>query len=266
MTHAQPRAELDRGRPAIQSLRHRASPRRLTERMDDPDCDRALLADALDALAAANRFFGGQRAVGERVEEILAGTEPGPLRVLDVGAGGGDVSGRLGRALRRRGRVPRFVLADVHAGVLELCRERTRAIGGDTARHTTYVRLDGARLPFEDDAFDIALSSATLHHLDDSGAARLLSELDRVSRLGWVVTDLRRSGATLLAVRLLASTLWRARPYARADGPVSVRRSFTVPEVRRLLAEVGLESTAVRARPVRWIASRHHPSAGAART
>lgn len=224
--------------------------------MDAADCDRALLAEALDALSAANRFFGGQRVLRGHVEKILAGTDPGPLRVLDVGAGGGDVSIRLGRFLKDRGRAPRFVLADVHAGVLDLCRDRIRRADGDTARHAAYVRLDGVSLPFPDDAFDIALSCATLHHLDDPGAARLFSELDRVSRLGWVVTDLRRSHATLLSVRLLASTLWRTRPFARADGPVSVRRSFTVPEIRRLLAEAGLETAAVRPRVIRWVAWR----------
>jgi len=234
----------------------------MAERMDAPDCDRGLLADALDALSAANRFFGGQRALSAHVERILEASESGAVRVLDVGAGGGDVAIRLGRFLRRRGAAPRFVLADVHAGVLGLCRDRIRAAGNETARHATFVRLDGAALPFPDGAFDLALSSATLHHLDDRGAARLLSELDRVSRLGWVVTDLRRSRTTLVSVRLLASTLWRSRPFARADGPISVRRSFTVPEVRRLLSDAGLESATVRARLVRWVAWRDLGSAG----
>lgn len=233
--------------------------------MDAPDCDRALLAEALDALAAANRFFGGQRALRTHVEEILGASHTGTLRVLDVGAGGGDVAIRLGRFLRRRDAAPRFVLADLHAGVLDLCRDRILAAGGETARHAAFVRLDGASLPFPDRAFDLALCSATLHHLDDRAASRLLSELDRVSRLGWVVTDLRRSRATLISVRLLTSTLWRSRPFARADGPISVRRSFTVPEVRRLLAEAGLETAGLRRRLVRWVAWRDHRSTGSGR-
>lgn len=232
--------------------------------MDAPDCDRDLLAEALDALSAADRFFGGQRVLRGRIEKILEGTDPGPLRVLDVGAGGGDVSIRLDRFLRDRARVPRFVLADVHAGVLALCRDRVRSVDRDAARRSVFVRLDGVSLPFPDDAFDIALSCATLHHLDDRGAARLVSELDRVSRLGWVVTDLRRSHATLLSVRLLASTLWRGRPFARADGPVSVRRSFTTPEIRRLLTNAGLETASVRPRVIRWVAWRKRHTAGTA--
>lgn len=262
MAHTRSSSELDRPPGRNGSLRRRVPPGRLPECMDAPDCDRAQLAGALDALSTANRFFGGQRALRIRIEQIVQNGGDGPLRVLDVGAGGGDVSLRLARSLRGRGCETRFVLADLHAGVLDLCRDRVGTRGGEAAGGAAYVRLDGAALPFPDDAFDIAFSSATLHHLDDRDAVRLLRELDRVSRLGWVVTDLRRSRTALLSVRALAATLWRSHPFPRTDGPISVRRSFTVSEVRRLLADAGLEAAVVRSRPVRWIAWRHR-AAGA---
>jgi SAM-dependent methyltransferase len=233
----------------------RVPPDRLPELMDAPDCDARELADALDVLADTGRFFGGDRLLRRRVSSLVGRAPAGSdsvLRVLDVGAGGGDAAVALHNDLVRAGWRPRFVLADLHATTLSLCRDRVgvRLGAGDTAAR--FVRLDGARLPFADDAFDVAVSTTTFHHLSDDEAVAFVSDLQRVTRLGWVVTDLWRSTFTLAAVRLLAATVWRGHPFPRLDGPVSVRRSFTPTEVRRMLAKLELSSARVRPRLVRW--------------
>ncbi len=221
--------------------------------MDAPDCDEAELSAALDALAHAGRLLGDDRLLRRRVSRLVGKCSGGDrvLRVLDVGAGGGDGSVALIGDLGRAGWEPRFVLSDLHAKTLRLCRDRVRARLGDDAR-VRYVRLDGARLPFADDAFDLAVCTRTLHHLSDDEAASFVEDLDRVTRLGWVVTDLWRSRRTLLAVRLLAATIWRRHRFPRTDGPISVRRSFTPREIRGLLADLGIESARVRSGLVRW--------------
>ena len=54
------------------------------------------------------------------------------------------------------------MLADLHASTLSLCRERVGDRLGRDGSAPSFVRLDGAALPFSDDSFDIAVS-------DDSG-------------------------------------------------------------------------------------------------
>lgn len=223
------------------------------ELMDRPDVDRRELSRALDALAAANRWLGGTRVVRREVGSLLEGRPPGALRVLDVGAGGGDVARDLDRDLRAEGWRPAFVLADLHPDTLRMARRRTG--GGGRFR---FVRLDAPRLPFADRSFDVAFSSTVLHHLEDPRAASLLAELERVTRLGWTVADLRRSTPAYLAVKLLAATLWRDNPCPREDAPASVRRAFTAAEARRLAGRAGLDGTArvARAFPFRLVISR----------
>lgn len=236
-------------------LRARVPPDQLPELMDAPDCDEADLAGAMEVLAASGRLFGGDRLLRRRVRRLLAAAsiEPGrPLRILDVGAGGGDAAVALHRYLARSGRPSRFILSDLHAKSLAICRRRVAERAGRGAAEFTHVRLDGARLPFADGAFDLALSTTTMHHFADADARAFVLELDRVTTLGWVVTDLRRSPLTLAAVQLLAATAWRRHPFPRADGPASVRRSFTPGEMRRLLVEVGVDRAHVRPRLVRW--------------
>jgi hypothetical protein len=78
------------------------------------------------------------------------------------------------------------------------------------------------------------LSTTTLHHLEDHEAGELLGELARISRIGWTVTDLRRSRTSYALMRALSATVWRGRRMCRADAPVSVLRSFTPAEAHRL--------------------------------
>ena len=99
------------------------------------------------------------------------------------------------------------------------------------------VRGDARRLPFRDRSADVVVSSQLFHHLGDGDAILALREFARVARRGVVVSDLLRRRRALLWIRLL--TLWANR-FAKADGPLSVKRGFTVGEARALAARAGL--------------------------
>lgn len=217
--------------------------------MDRGDQDPQLLDRALDALARANRRFGGTRTVWRPLARALERRPPpsGEVRLLDVGAGGGDMGRELGRRMRQRGLEPRLLLGDRHGGTLRLARRRGARDGATDG--SRYLRLRAERLPLRADAVDFVVCSTTLHHLDRGAARRFLQEADRVASRGWVVADLRRSWPAYLAVRLLAHTLWRNNPLPRSDGPRSVRRAFTPGEAGRLLNETGLEDARVRPAP-----------------
>ena len=231
----------------------RVPPHRLPELMDARDCDRRELADALTTLGRVNRYLGGARLACRQVHRVLAGRRPGAVRLLDVGAGGGDVAVRLLGQLRRAGWSPSFVLADRHDGTLRLCRERAlQRARGAAARRFSFVRLDGATLPFADGDVDVAFSTTTLHHLEEAEARMFVSELARVSRVGWAITDLRRSRPSYALMRALAATVWHGRRLPRADAPVSVLRSFTPAEAFRLAASAGCPGAVLERSPLRW--------------
>lgn len=238
----------------------RTPPSRAPELMDRPDCDPGDLRRALDGLARVHRGFGGHHMVAGPLLRRLAGRRPGPLRLLDVGTGGGDLAAWLVRRLRDRSWTPRVTLADLHPRTIRIARERW-PFGAEAAQGprpsgpmpgADFVRLDASRLPFREGSFDLAVSTTTLHHLERDRAVDFLRELDRVADGRWLVVDLRRSRIALAAVLLLAATLWRRNPLPRRDGPVSVRRAFTPDELRSLLERAGLEGARVEGRwPVR---------------
>lgn len=99
----------------------------------------------------------------------LAGDVAG-RRVLDAGCG----SGPLAAALRAKGALVSGF--DLSARMVALARER---LGDDTDLKVADL---GERLPYDDDSFDIVVSSLALHYLKDWVAP--LTELRRVLRPG----------------------------------------------------------------------------------
>jgi hypothetical protein len=86
-----------------------------------------------------------------------------------------------------------------------------------------------------------------LHHFSEEDAVRLLREMGRVTRQALIVNDLRRSPTALVLIWLITRFV-RSR-MTRYDGPLSVRRAFTLEEMRRLAHAAGLHGARVTPQP-----------------
>jgi ubiquinone/menaquinone biosynthesis C-methylase UbiE len=213
------------------------------ERMDEPDQDPAQLAFSLADLRGVNRWLGSTRVVLHHLSRLVRRLGRREVRVLDVGTGSGDIPLRVAAWGRAQGRRIRVVATDFHATTLELARRHTAA-----DPDVTVEQADALALPHEDGAFDFALCSTALHHFDRwEDAVRVIREMDRVGRWGFVVNDLARSRPALVGAHLLAATAWRRHPVTAHDAPLSVRRSFTPAELRAMAAQAGLRNAGVHA-------------------
>jgi len=208
------------------------------ELLDAPLHDPRELAHSLDQVAQVNRWLGGARSLRRHLGALVA---TGHVHVLDVGTGNGTTLRELESWAEDR-------RATWHAVGVELSPQ-SAALARNSGTRT--VIADALRLPFADDAFDVALCTLTLHHFSDDDAVVLLKEMARVSRRSVLVSDLERSTPNYWGARLLAATLWRGNRLTRHDGPLSVRRSFTVGELLEIGRRAGLRSPAVR-RHIPW--------------
>lgn len=175
-------------------------------------------------LAFVNRWLGGTAATAHHLRGIR-----GPATVLDVAAGAADVS----RDLARRFPNLRFVAFDRSDWMLSFAAGLPR------------VRGDVRRFPFRDKSVDYIMTTHFFHHLTDEQIVGVLKEFGRVARRGIIVNDLMRTRRALFWIRLF--TLWANR-YVKADGPQSVRKSFTIPEIEALARRAGLD----------WLKAREH--------
>lgn len=209
----------------------RASEREL---LDAPAAPR-LLAENFDDIETVNRLLGGIRAIRSAVSAHR------PRSLLDVGAGSGDVLRAFASSDRER-RFERLTGVDLNADIVRLGRERCTRWPG-----ITLLQADGARLPFPDGSFDVAMCNLTLHHLDPEDAVAVLAELRRVSRRSPVVCDLVRSAAAYAGARVLA--LFTRNPLTKHDAPLSVRRAYTIAEALDLASAARWRAPRARRAP-----------------
>jgi ubiquinone/menaquinone biosynthesis C-methylase UbiE len=207
-----------------------------TEALDSPALDPTIARATLRDIALANRMFGGMAAVRFGVGRLLDAV-PRELVIADVGAGAGDVLDVLTRDLRRSGCRVRVVALDFHAEAARMARE----VGQLSAQ------ADAFHLPLASGSVDIVVASQLLHHYTTASAAALLTELERIARLGVVIADLRRTRLAAWGISAAALVL-RFHPISRADGVLSVRRGFTTAELEALCRHAGYPAV-VRRRP-----------------
>lgn len=207
-----------------------------TELLDDLAADPAAVARSLANIARANRWFGGLAAVRHGLSRLLR-ARAGPVTLLDVGTGLGDVPAMARRWAQARGVTLRVIGLERHPVAAQLAAGTGLPI----------VRSCGGELPFRDRGVDIVVISQVAHHFAPASCVRLFGEASRVARLGVVVADLRRSRTAAVGF-WLGSRVLGFDPVTRVDGITSLRRGFTRLELAGLIAQAGAEAQ-VESRP-----------------
>jgi SAM-dependent methyltransferase len=210
------------------------------EWLDAPGHDAAALDGNLRDLRRVNYWLGGVRLSRRALARLTADLPAGaPLAVVDVAAGGADVPQALARWAARCGLRPRVLATDQSPAIL-------RRAAADPRPALALVAADARALPLADASVDVAICSLALHHFPPADAVRLLREMARVARRGVVVNDLVRDWFGYGGAWLLSRAL-TTNPLTRHDAPLSVRRAYTVPEMRALAARAGLVDLVVEA-------------------
>lgn len=206
------------------------------ELLDDPHHDAGELEESLDQVAEVNRLLGGTRAILRALDRTTAATEP--LTILDVGTGSADIPIAIDHWAGRHARRVAITAVDLHPQMIALAERRTNHLPAVDIR-----QADALDLPFDDAAFDVVLLSLTLHHFERADQLRALRSAARVARRAVVVNELERCLPNYLGARLLALTRWRSNRLTQHDGPLSVLRAFTLPELQSIADEAGLAVT-----------------------
>jgi hypothetical protein len=202
------------------------------------------LAASLADLDRLNARFGGHRL---SVCEVARRIEPLPRErrvvVVDVGGGRGDFALHLVAWARREGRSLRVIVVDRDATTAALARRHCAG-----APEITVIQGDATALPLREGGVAVTVSVLTLHHLDPDGAAIMLAEMRAAARDALVVIDLPRSRVAWVIV-WLATRLLRCHPVSRHDGPLSVRRAYSLAELGVLAGKARLGRVTVRRFP-----------------
>jgi ubiquinone/menaquinone biosynthesis C-methylase UbiE len=202
------------------------------ELMDDPSAPEEEVQRALGELDVINATLGGSATTAKGLQKLSRSLPPGPLTLLDIGAGGS-------RWLTSVNHVGSRLLVSTLDSSETICRLRR----AKDPLEPVFCG-DARTFPFEDSSFDIVHASLFLHHFSDNDVRMLLEKFLRVSRYGMIVNDLHRSGLAWMGISIL-TRLFSRSDLVRNDGPLSVRRGFTRSELVRLCAGLPASSVSI---------------------
>jgi ubiquinone/menaquinone biosynthesis C-methylase UbiE len=234
------RSLVHRDRPLVPPLARRDE----AELMDEPDLDPEELAGNLRDIRRVNRLLGGTAIVLRHLPVLTAAAPRGRcLTLLDLATGSADIPVAISRWAKRNGQAMTIVASDASEQMLADAR---RQVSGSPK--ISLVRYDARAVPLPDGAFDIVTCSLSLHHFPPDEAVRVLGEMRRLARIGFIVNDLRRSRLGYVAALLAGRATTRNR-LTRHDAPLSVLRAYTPDELRDLLRRAGVTDAAISTHP-----------------
>lgn len=217
------------------------------ERMDDPALDPAIYAAVLRDLARVNAVTLAARPTLDFLARAVDGRSR--MRVLDVGFGDGDMLRRIARWAGRRGIAADLVGIDLNPRSAAIARTDTPDDLRIDFRTDDYAGLAGER-------WDCIVSSLVAHHMTPPQLTDFLRFMEAEARIGWFVNDLHRHRFAHAGYPLLAA-LMRWHPIVRADGALSIARSYRPDEWPAILARAGVAGAVVhRAFPFRLCVTR----------
>jgi 2-polyprenyl-3-methyl-5-hydroxy-6-metoxy-1,4-benzoquinol methylase len=229
----------------LNRFRHR---QRRPELMDEPNLDARAHRAALRGLERINFWSGSARVLWGPIRTLARETPGGPLRLLDIATGAGDVPLRLWRKARRADVPLEVAGCDVSPVSVEFARKRAEKQRVPATFFTADVCRD--ELPTD---YDVITCSLFLHHLDEEEAVLLLRDLGRAARRLVLVSDLKRSRAGYLLAWAGTRLLSLSR-VVHTDGPRSVEGAYTIPEAQALAERAGLTGACVEPSwPCRWL-------------
>jgi 2-polyprenyl-3-methyl-5-hydroxy-6-metoxy-1,4-benzoquinol methylase len=228
----------------------RAEPAELPELMDSP-CGYQEFRTFLRDLTKVNRLTRGYKPTLAFLDRIVdrsvkdrATSEP--LRILDVGSGGGDTLRVIARWAAARNLPVELTGIDLNPNSTRAAEEFSA--GDPLALNIHFLTADVFSFS-PDFQPDIVVSALFTHHLSSPEIVRFLAWMEQHARLGWFVNDLHRSRRAAFWFRFLPF-IFRWHRFIAYDGPVSLRRAFVPEDWLRMLAQANISSAAIEQHPM----------------
>ena len=209
--------------------------------MDDLTLASDDLRRNLDELETINTWLGGYAPVLHalaRLRPRFPATRP--LRVADLGSGGGDTLRHLARWARQNAASVALTGIDANAFMLEYAAAKSQDYP-----EISYRQFDIFSAEFQAEPYDVLTCSLFCHHFTDEELVLLLRQWARQARVAVVINDLHRHWLAYHSIKWLTRLLGGSY-LVRHDAPLSVARAFRREDWVRLLAAAGIAKYELR--------------------
>ncbi|GAB3303289.1 class I SAM-dependent methyltransferase [Hymenobacter tenuis] len=218
------------------------------ELMDDLTLASEELRQNLDELETINTWLGGYAPILHALEQLRPRfPTTRPLRLADLGSGGGDTLRQIARWARRQGVAVELIGIDANPFMLEYAASRSSEYP-----EISFQQADIFSPAFQQQPFDILTASLFCHHFPDEQLTRMLHHWSQQAHVAVIINDLHRHPLAYYSIRWLTRLLGGSR-LVQHDAPLSVARAFTRSDWQHLLATAGVPHYTLRWRwAFRW--------------
>ena len=232
--------------PTQLTFARRAEPWELPELMDAP-CGYPEFRSFLRDLSEVNRITRSYRLTLAFLDCIVANRIAArPLRILDVGSGGGDTL----RAIAHWA-ADRSIPVDLTG--IDLNPHSTRAAEEFSAHDPLTANINFITADIftyaPDPEPDVVVSALFTHHLTTPEIVRFLAWSEKHARLGWFINDLHRSRRAAFWFRFLP-IIFGWHEFIQYDGPVSLRRAFVPEDWLNMLGHAHITEATIKSHPM----------------
>lgn len=208
--------------------------------MDDLSLASDALRCNLDELETINTWLGGYAPILSGLSGLWARFPKGrPLRLADVGCGGGDTLRQIAQWARKQRLPVELIGVDANAFMIGYAQEKCRAWP-----EISFQQLDIFAAPFARQQFDVITCSLFCHHFTDDELVRMVRQLAGQAGSGLIINDLHRHPLAYYSIKWLTRLLGGSY-LVQHDAPLSVARAFRRRDLERIFADAGV--------PIRWL-------------
>lgn len=213
------------------------------EKLDDLNLHGEPLYKALQSLEWVNRWFGNHRSVIKAMHRIYKNKER-PLRIIDLGCGGGDLALAVARSLRQHKIEFNITGIDGNANSLRYAKKKCASCS-----EINFLQADILDKQFSIAPCDILISSHFMYHFTTDALVDFLKNNISAISTAIIFSELIRNR---LAMRLFtfSSFLLPVSKLAREDGLLAIKRSFCKKEWLAVLKQAGIGTYRLRRVPL----------------
>ena len=202
------------------------------ELLDGNDIPFNDIARNMKELEIINRFLGGHRINVQALHHLLPEITVSPVRICEIGSGGGDNLRALASWCRKENIPATFTGIDINTNCIQYARKTGPP-------NFTYIEKDYRNVVF-DIKPDILFCSLFCHHFTNEENVELIRWMDTNASLGFFINDLHRHPLAYYSIKLL--TAFFSKSYlVKNDAPLSVLRGFQQHELTNCLEEAGVQ-------------------------
>jgi 2-polyprenyl-3-methyl-5-hydroxy-6-metoxy-1,4-benzoquinol methylase len=206
------------------------------EIMDDFTLPEKELFPVLEGLERINFLLGGYQVFYDAFKQL--NIKSGET-ISDWGCGGGDGLRKLAQWAQRRQLKLKFTGLDATPAAIQFAKIQAAAFS-----QIKFIQADVLK-DVQQEKYDYVISSLFTHHFDDEKWIILIQKMLASCKKAVIVNDLHRHPLAYYSF-IATARLFSRTAMIRQDGALSVLRSFTRPELVKLLQRAGIKNYKIK--------------------